>query len=90
MELVSIRAANGEHMARSENEVQDRYAIKAIQVMQRQVAEQVRLVQEMLDSEPDVLNVPYLSTRLKGLTRLERRLGNAWGEVAGVFDEDEA
>lgn len=92
MDIVSVRPSPNLALAKAENDVQVDRAARAVQDLLEQVRGEIVKVQQRIEEDAyrvDLERYRYLSIRLEGFRTLERRLGNAWGEVLGVFGDDD-
>lgn len=91
MEIVKANYTGNYQVAVAENEVQERYAVKAIKEIQQNLGQECRRISELLAGDRRHLmhteERVYLELRLMALEKLDTRLGNAWAEVAGCFDQ---
>jgi|TARA_R110002012_G_scaffold321621_2_gene550153 hypothetical protein len=88
MEIIKANYKGYDHFAKAENEVQQRYAVDAIKKLEVQVAEEVKRIEAIFYDLEYLEARHYLEARLKELKKLEYRLGTAWAEVAGMFDDE--
>lgn len=88
MEIIKANYKGYEHFARAENEVQQRYVVDSIKAMKKRVLEEITRIVELINSGLDVEELGYYKSRLEGLRDLDCRLGTAWGEVLGLFDDE--
>lgn len=88
MEIIKANYKGYDRFAKAENEVQQRYAVDAIKKLEAQVAEEVKRIEAIFYDLEYLEARQYLEARLQELKKLKYRLGTAWAEVAGMFDDE--
>ena len=92
MEIVKAKYTGNYQAAVTENEVQERYAVKAIKGILDDVGQELSRISEHLASDErhfmDTEMRVYLELRVMGLEKLYSRLGDATAQVAGCFGRE--
>ncbi|MFI2817884.1 hypothetical protein [Vreelandella piezotolerans] len=91
MEIVKANYTGNYQVAVAENEVQERYAVKAVREILDNVGQELSRLSEQLASDErhlmDTERRVYLELRVMGLEKLYSRLADATAQVAGCFDQ---
>lgn len=89
MEIVKANYTGNYQVAVAENEVQERYAVKAIKEILDDVGQELsRLSEQLASDERHLMGTEkrvYLELRVMGLEKLYSRLADAKAQVAGCF-----